>query len=61
MIALQLLAFVISTVGYICLALKVALTVEEWTAGTGFSLGFTAMTFFGLLALPIALLVEFNS
>lgn len=59
MTALSILGFVIGVVGYLCLAVKAGLIVSDWTEGTGFSAGFYMMTVCGLVALPVAITVEY--
>lgn len=45
--------------GYIVLSVKIGFMVGDATINTGFDAGFYLMTVFGMLALPVAIYLEF--
>ena len=56
---LMILFIPVLITGYIALSVKIGFMVGDATINTGFDTGFYLMTVFGMLALPVAIYLEF--
>lgn len=56
---LMILIIPVLIAGYVALSMKIGFMVGDATQGTGFDVVFYIMTVFGMLALPIAVYLEF--
>lgn len=57
--AITIVAAVVAITGYVCLCMKAGFMVADLTEDTGFDAGFYLMTVFGLVALPVAIIIGF--